>query len=118
MRDYTYQDMLRMQEEAANRVREMKKRATIAVESENEQKPQKRPLPDAVKHISLPVVIDTPDNAVQDTANGSAEEKHSDGLLDLISRDNDALLILSLLAVLSAEKNDYLTSGALLYLLL
>lgn len=29
MRDYTYQDMLRMQEDAAIRVREMKKRAAI-----------------------------------------------------------------------------------------
>ena len=29
MKDYTYQDMLRMQEDAAERVREMKKRASI-----------------------------------------------------------------------------------------
>ncbi len=36
MKDYTYQDMLKMQEDAAYRVREMKKRATLAVD-ENEQ---------------------------------------------------------------------------------
>lgn len=34
MRDYSYQDMLRMQEDAAHRVREMKKRATIVMEDE------------------------------------------------------------------------------------
>ena len=34
MRDYTYQDMLRMQEDAAIRVREMKKRAAIITDPE------------------------------------------------------------------------------------
>lgn len=38
MKDYTYQDMLKMQEDAAYRVREMKKRATIVMD-ENEQIP-------------------------------------------------------------------------------
>ncbi len=32
MKDYTYQDMLKMQEDAAFRVREMKKRATIVAD--------------------------------------------------------------------------------------
>ena len=32
MKDYTYQDMLKMQEDAAYRVREMKKRATIVAD--------------------------------------------------------------------------------------
>ena len=36
MKDYTYQDMLKMQEDAAFRVREMKKRATLVMD-ENEQ---------------------------------------------------------------------------------
>ncbi len=36
MKDYTYQDMLKMQEDAAYRVREMKKRATLVMD-ENEQ---------------------------------------------------------------------------------
>ena len=110
--------MLRMQEEAATRVREMKKRATLAVESENELKKQQKPLPDEVKHISLPVVLDTQEDNVRESSVDSQMQKHSNGLFELLSRDNDALLILALLAVLSVEKNDYLTSGALLYLLL
>jgi hypothetical protein len=36
MKDYTYQDMLKMQEDAAFRVREMKKRATLVMD-EDEQ---------------------------------------------------------------------------------
>ena len=39
MKDYTYQDMLKMQEDAAFRVREMKKRATLVMD-ENEEKIQ------------------------------------------------------------------------------
>lgn len=115
MREYTYQDMLRMQEEAAVRVREMKKRATLAVEGEDEPKPQKKTFPDEVKHISFPVELDTQEIT---RAEKMHEEKPKAGLFELISQDSDALLILALLAVLSAEKNDFLTSGALLYLLL
>lgn len=37
MRDYSYQDMLRMQEDAAVRVREMKKRAAIIAAPEQEE---------------------------------------------------------------------------------
>ena len=37
MRDYSYQDMLRMQEDAAVRVREMKKRAAIIAAPEQEK---------------------------------------------------------------------------------
>lgn len=116
MRDYTYQDMLRMQEEAATRVREMKRRATLAVEEENEPKAKKKPLPDEVKHISLPVELDSP--AEEPPQEAAETRQRSPGLFELISRDSDALLILALVAVLSMEKNDYLTSGALLYLLL
>lgn len=118
MRDYTYQDMLRMQEEAAVRVREMKKRATLIMDDESEEKKdrekisKKTSLPDEVKHISYPVEIEIPEK----------EEKpetstYSNGLLSFLSQDKDALLILSLLSVLS-ESKDYITCGALLFLLM
>lgn len=44
MKDYTYQDMLRMQEDAANRVREMKKRASVIT---GEDIPEKTQTPDS-----------------------------------------------------------------------
>ena len=118
MRDYTYQDMLRMQEEAAYRVREMKKRATLAIDDEPETAQKKVPLPDDVKHISYPVEIE--DSVSDDAVNGGNIEKKdlSTGILDFLTRDKDALLILSLIVVLSTESNDYFSIYALLYLLL
>ena len=116
MRDYTYQDMLRMQEDAANRVREMKKRATLAMDEELKPPAKQVPIPDEVRHISYPVEIDTP---IHEKAEES-EENHEvqSGIIDFITQDKDVLLVLSLVALLSAENNDYMTSCALLYLLL
>ena len=115
MRDYTYQDMLRMQEEAAVRVREMKKRATLVMDDEAEQTQKKNPLPDEVRHISYPVEIEKqqPEEVI---VHGSDSEQY--GLFDLLKKDKDALLILSLIAVLASETQDYMMSCALMYLLL
>lgn len=118
MRDYTYQDMLRMQEEAAVRVREMKKRATLIMDDESESTKErekiskKTALPDEVKHISYPVEIEIPkkDESVEISTS-------SNGLLSFLTQDKDALLILSLLSVL-AESKDYITCGSLLFLLM
>ena len=116
MRDYTYQDMLRMQEEAAVRVREMKKRATLIMDDESAEKTSKKTaLPDEVKHISYPVEIDSKETEIKENP---MHEKTHKGLLEFILQDKDALLILSLVAVLSAESKDYITSGALLFLLM
>ncbi len=118
MRDYTYQDMLRMQEEAACRVREMKKRATLAMDDESGTAPKKVPLPDEVKYISYPVEIENTDNEETEHEEIPEIKEHSAGILDFLTRDKDALLILSLIAVLTTESNDYFTTYALLYLLL
>lgn len=129
MRDYSYQEMLKMQEDAARRVREMKKRAAIAVdEDESLPKENKPPLPDEVKRISMPVELPQEDReevCEHDTPSETIKEHHSDspdmgihGLIKFFSNDKDALLILAVLAVISGEKIDYMTSLALLYLLL
>lgn len=88
MREYSYQDMLRMQEDAADRVREMKKRATLAMDDE------------------CP------------SADNDRHDEKKQGLFELLAGDSDALLILALLAVIACESNDYLISLALLYILL
>lgn len=129
MRDYSYQEMLKMQEDAARRVREMKKRAAIvASEEESPPKENKSPLPDEVKRISMPVELPQEDRKVdceQTTTPEEIKEHHSHapdmgihGLIKFFSNDQDALLILAVLAVISQEKTDYMTSLALLYLLL
>ena len=87
MKDYTYQDMLKMQEDAAYRVREMKKRATIVMD-ENEQIPDFQ------------------------------QKEMKKGVLDILLQDSDAMLVISLIMLMTAEKNDYLTNFALMYILL
>lgn len=118
MRDYTYQDMLKMQEEAAKRVREMKKRAAIAVEDESESIPSagsvRKNLPDEVKHISYPVELP---ERTQDVSRPQ-ESKQPSGLLSFLTQDKDAMLILALLAVIGQEEKDYMTSLALMYILI
>lgn len=115
-----------MQEDAARRVREMKKRAALAVSddppprdaSENSKK-----LPDEVKHISYPVelpapVHDAPDPEIQAENTREHEREPIHSLLNLLKEDSDAVLILSLLAIIGQDDHDYITSLALLYLLL
>lgn len=115
MKDYTYQDMLKMQEEAAVRVREMKKRAAIAVEDEENKvaESSKQLFPDEVKHISYPVDL----SEKNDNNRNNDNEKNS-GLLEVIKSDSDSMLILFIILLLSQDETDYLTSLALLYLLL
>lgn len=114
MQDYTYQDMLKMQEEAARRVREMKKRAALAVE-EDRPAPYAA-LPNEVKHISYPVELPP----LRDEENRQTEEpsENKGGLIKFLTEDKDTMLILAVLAVVSQNDSDYMTSLALLYLLL
>ncbi len=114
MAEYTYNDMLRMQEEAAERVRQMKKRATLAMEDEPESR-KNIPLADDVRHYSMPVEFEKPESEpvhlpVQST------EKHN--TIRKITDDKDALIILAVLSVLSKEKTDYLILLALIYILM
>ena len=126
--EYTYQDMLKMQEDAAKRVREMKKRAALAV---SDEPPQRSPddgskkLPDEVRHISYPVELPAsshgePGNRNDDQRDQSEASSREpvNGLLSLLTEDPDAMLILSLLAVIGQDEQDTITSLALLYLLL
>lgn len=126
--EYTYQDMLKMQEDAAKRVREMKRRAALAV---SDEPPQRNPddsgkrLPDEVKHISYPVELpvssrNEPEDrmAVQREQSETSSREPVHGLLSLLTEDPDAMLILSLLAVIGQDEQDTITSLALLYLLL
>ncbi len=114
MRDYTYQDMLKMQEDAAIRVREMKKRATVALEENTST--TSVPLPDRVRHISYPVELPESHTQIQQEENQPAEHT---GIIDLLTKDKDAILILALLLVLyDSEDSDQFISLALIYLLL
>ena len=109
MADYSYQDMLKMQEEAAVRVREMKRRAALAVDDE----PSAASVPDQVKHISYPVEI--PVNTDECNECTGQTEISSEPTFKL---DADSVLVLLILVLVSSEESDPVTALALLYLLL
>ncbi len=115
MADYTYNDMLRMQEEAAERVRAMKKRAALAMDEEEVQKQKSVPLPDDVRHYSMPVEFEKPNKENEPEIFNKTE---SHGLIGKITEDKDILIILAVLFVLLHEKTDYLTVLALTYILM
>lgn len=119
MRDYTYQDMLRMQEEAANRVREMKKRAVISDDDEEIQKQRvKNPVPDEVKHISYPVEIESGTNEYELPDNVIKEIRHKKSPFSMLLRDKDSFLILALIVALYDTGADFVTLAMLVYLLM
>lgn len=126
MKDYSYEDILKMQEDAAKRVREMKRRAAVAVEDEAKpaEKHQREDLPREVKRISYPVEFDagsgtsqTEDEEIsQDNYNKSQERKQ--GIIEMLSEDNDAVLLMGILLLLCQDEKNYPAALALLYILL
>ena len=116
MADYTYQDMLRMQEEAAERVREMKKRATLVMDDEKPVR-QTKPLPDEVRHISYPVDLSELRRESDREVTEIPKQKKT-GFLDSLAGDKESLMILAIIFILSREKEDHITTFLLMYLLL
>ncbi|MCD7775540.1 MAG: hypothetical protein LUH40_08160 [Clostridiales bacterium] len=126
MADYTYEDMIKMQKEAADRVREMKKRAAAAAEEdiENERKEQIPPLPDKVKRISYPVELpeeknyrEEPLKAEENGVEKTEPSVKNKSVAANITEDKDAPLIITLASLLYRDSGDYPTALALLYLL-
>lgn len=140
MEDYSYAELMKMQNDAVKRVEEMQSRARLAagLESENAAKgtsasknaagadmPRRVPMPDTY--------LDGLKNfAANSSFNGKTERAHEsfaapenekpvlkgiDSLFGEMSIDNDTLLILSLVLLLSEEKADELLILALLYIL-
>ncbi|MBR5233875.1 MAG: hypothetical protein IKW03_06665 [Clostridia bacterium] len=115
MADYTYNDMLRMQEEAARRVREMKKRAAIVAEEDESPVRKSIPLPDDVKYYSMPVNIEKDET---DDAEKTVVVSKKQSFMGKFASDKDALIIVAILSVLSQEKTDWLIILALVYILM
>ena len=124
MRDYTYQEMMKMQEEAVKRVREMKKRSAFAAEdAENtlnsgryEEDRRIFTNSDGVKRISYPVEYDKRHGDFPSDENRQEiETPVCKGLADYI---RDELLIMSVIVLLSEEKTDPSLLSALAYILL
>lgn len=131
MKDYTYQEMMKMQEDAVKRVQEMKRRSVFAVEDANRAFEQEnthknkditgvftQPV-SGVKRISMPIEFDSDSHS--GNAHKNRQESNTpafDGLLDILSRDGDTPLMLSLLLLLMTDGGDKELISALAYILL
>ncbi len=132
MSDYTYQDMMRMQSEAKQRVLEMQKRSRSAAESFNgrnkagsTEPPPQEELPRVPKAISYPADLKGSQSQLGRSGRSSTQ-RHAEldlrGALqsvfgNLTDDDYEKMLIMSLCLLLSRENKDDSLIFALMYLL-
>lgn len=133
MSDYTYAEIMKMQNEAVRRVEEMQKRAQAAVGSEkNEENKEKAPEKTEPKRVPMPPGwLDSLKEYAEKENGGPRAQKEplkSGGAFDGFSQrlgraigslniDSDAALILSLVLLLSEEGCDEALLLSLLYIL-
>ena len=124
MADYSYQDIVKMQNDAIRRAEEMQKRARKTAGFEAEQ-PKAEP-PQEPRHIPMPggyllqndapVSQNDPPQPREENKKGPFLENLGNGLGD-INLDSDKALLLSLIMLLSQESADELLIMALIYIL-
>ena len=124
-KNYTEEDIIRMQKEAENRVRDFQARAKSAASFYDVPPSQMTELPDPVPEKPAQPLEEEPEvieaqsrviDPVQQTQSHPNDPIH--GILDKLNIDNDTLLILGLMFLLYNEKADNVLLLALAYLLL
>ncbi len=121
MADYTYHELMKMQNDAVRRAEEMQQRARKTAgldEASKETAPFK---PQEPRHIKMPegYLSGKKESAKQENSTNNAENifdklKNSFGDINI---DSDKALLLSLVMLFSEEKADELLIMALLYML-
>ena len=130
MAQYSYADIMKMQNDAARRVEEMQKRAR-SVSGLDEAPAEKPRESGAVTVKAQPTRVPMPDDYLEklksyaggsalhrdDTSTESAKQNLRQGVLNLPEIDEDRALILSLVLLLAEENADETLLLALLYML-
>lgn len=138
MADYTYSEIMRMQNDAIKRVEEMQKKArqTAGLEKENikptdeipAEPPRRVPMPkdylDNLKEYAAKLSSDEEEEEEKNTDHTKEENKvkkmfpnKTENIFNDLSIDEDKTLLLSLILLLSEEKGDELLIMALIYML-
>ena len=134
MADYTYSEIMKMQNDAIKRVEDMQKKArkTAGLEKEKEekaqsnvpvQKPERVPMPndylEKLKDYATNSSHTQKENEVsnQPQKNFVPQNAGNSGFLGDFNMDEDKALLLSLIMLLSEEKGDELLIMALIYML-
>lgn len=135
MADYTYSEIMKMQNDAIKRVEDMQKKArkTAGLEKEKEekaqsnvpvQKPERVPMPNDYLEKLKDYATNSSHTRKEEVKTGNRPEKHlasqnagNSGFLSDFNMDEDKALLLSLIMLLSEEKGDELLIMALIYML-
>lgn len=130
MGDYTYSEIMKMQNDAIKRVEEMQRRAKEAVGSEQSKKktssdieqPKRVPMPagylDGLKKFAANSSYSPSENVHREAENlRFANNNGINALLKNINMDSDTALVLSLVMLLSEEPGSEALVLALLYIL-
>lgn len=123
MPDYTYRELMKMQNDAIRRAEDMQMRARKSAGlEENAEETKNSASPEEPKHIKMPggyLVGNQQKEEIREKAPETQNdflEKFKSGLGD-INIDSDKALLLSLIMLLSEEKADELLIMALIYML-
>lgn len=135
MADYTYSEIMKMQNDAIKRVEDMQKKArkTAGLEKEKEekspsnvpvQKPERVPMPNDYLEKLKDYATNSSHTEKEGNKTNHQPEKHfasqntgNGGFLGEFNMDEDKALLLSLIMLLSEEKGDELLIMALIYML-
>ncbi len=116
-KEYTYNELMQMQEQAIRRVRDMQERARITLEEHSPVQEDKKP-PEAEKKIERPV---TNSEQPKRTARPEPVPKkpgNDKGMFgDLLKMDKDKALILPILMLLGKDTTDSILLIALMYIM-
>lgn len=123
MADYTYHELMKMQNDAIRRVEDMQKKArqTAGLNKEEKEKKEKKEIP-VQEPRRVPMPSDYLDN-LKERNNQSNRRQENNPLGNIknlfgdINISSDTALLLSLILLLSEEKADETLIMALLYML-
>ncbi len=117
--EYSYNDLVKMQEQAIRRVRDMQERARLTMQEHNEGEPPAPPVQQLAEKIE-----DNQDNTDKNENNSdiahqkeSHTQKQSNPLGNLLNLDKDKAIVLPLLLLLGKESNDNILLLALMYIM-
>lgn len=140
MADYTYAEIMKMQNDAIKRVEDMQKKARKTVGLENEatekpqsnipvQKPERVPMPNDYLEKLKDYATNSSHKEEEKEQNTNTQKHHTpeknfvkqgasnNGVFGDFNMDEDKALLLSLIMLLSEEKGDELLIMALIYML-
>lgn len=131
--DYSSEDILRMQQDAARRVREMQARSRFAVEHSAPhafEEPNEREKAETQPKQPQEAVRKSGENVHRNTESSNAPKPHAQqsflpfpvgkkgGILEVLHTNSDTVLLMALLFVLYTEQADELLMLAVLYIML